>query len=152
MATFNGREARVTVNASTTEALVAEISNWKIDMSAGEVDTTVFGDGWGKSDVGMKTWKGSMSGFFDNTDTAGQEVIKAAYLSGDLLADIRFYVQYTTESGEDNIYVAPDTASDANAGLRVTSLSIGTDKSGVATIDMSFSGSGPVKETTDTVA
>ena len=52
MATYNGREARVTVNASSTEAIVTEIGSWSIDMSAEEVDTTAFGDGWGKSDRG----------------------------------------------------------------------------------------------------
>lgn len=152
MATYSGRNARVTVNASTTEAIVAELSDWKITMSASEIDTTSFGDSWGKSDVGMKNWTGSVSGFFDSSDTTGQDVLRAAFEAGTLLADMRFYITYSETSSETIVYVAADTATDANAGLRISSLDIGQDKGGVATLSMNFTGSGPVTDFTETVS
>lgn len=152
MATYNGREAMVTVNASTTEAVVTEMSNWDISINVEEIDTTAFGDGWGKSDVGMMKWSGSFSGYFDPADSTGQAVIEAARDSGDLLDDIRFYVQYSTTSGDEVIYFHPDTVTDSNAGARITTMDVKTDKSGVATLNVSFTGSGPITHTTETLA
>ncbi len=148
MPTLNGREARVTVNADTTEALVLEIGNWNIDMSADEIDTTAFGDGWGKSDVGMLKWSGSMSGFFDPTDSTGQDVLEAAFLAGTLLTDIRFYSQWSDQTGESLVYHTPGTG----GGLRVTAMKVSQDKAGVANLELSFTGSGPVQKVTGTVA
>lgn len=152
MATYSGRNALVTVNASTSEATVTEINNWSMTKSAEEIDTTVLGDGWGKSDVGMKSWEVSVSGFCDPNDTTGQGILEAAYESGALLQDIRFYTKYSNEVGETIIYDAPDTASDENAGLRVTSLKIDQSHSNVATIEFTLKGSGPVKRVVETVA
>lgn len=152
MATYNGRESRVSVSADTTEAIVTELGNWKINTSADEIDTTAFGDGWGKSDVGMKKWNGSLTGFCDPEDTDGQEVLEDAFQNGTLVPDIRFYIQYTTTSGEKNIYYTPDTVTDSNAGARVTSYDVEQDKAGVATLNMNFSGSGPLKRVIETVA
>jgi len=151
MPTYNGREAMVTVNASTAEAIVTEMSNWDLSINVEEIDTTAFGDGWGKSDVGMKKWSGSFSGFFDPKDATGQAIIKAARDSGDLLPDIRFYVQYSETSGDEIIYFTPDVAADANAGARITSMAIKQDKSGVASLSVSFTGSGPIAEKVETL-
>ncbi len=151
MATLNGRNARVTVNASTTEALVAEMADWQIDTSADEIDTAAFGDGWGKSDVGMLKWSGSANGFYDPGDTAGQEVLQDAFLAGTLLQDIRFYARYATGSGEQIVYIEPDTSADPNAGVRITSVKIGASKSGVASLAFTFSGSGPYRRVEETI-
>ncbi len=145
MATYSGRKARITVNASTTEALITEMGNWSVNRSAEEVDASAFGDGWGKSDVGMKKWSGSISGHYDPADADGQKVLEDAYDSGELISDIRFYIQYSETSGDTIRYLAPDTASDPKAGLRVTGFDSNVDKSGVAQLSVTFSGSGPVK-------
>lgn len=152
MATYNGREARVTVNATTTEAIVTEIGNWSVNREAEEIDTTAFGDGWSKSDVGMKKWSGSLSGFYDPADATGQQVLENAFLAGSLVSDIRFYLEYSETSGDTIKYIAPDTASDSNAGLRITSMNTEIDKNGVASLEVNFSGSGPLKVTQTTVA
>lgn len=152
MSTYNGRNARITVNASSTEAIITEMGNWNVNRSADEIDTSAFGDGWGKADVGMKKWNGSMQGFFDPEDTTGQKVLEDAYAAGSLISDIRFYIKYSEEGGEKIKYLHPDTATDANAGLRITSLDVSTDKAGVAQLTCNFSGSGPVKVTEETVS
>jgi predicted secreted protein len=152
MSTVSGRKARVTVGASGgTEKIVGEISSWDVNLSADEVDTTAFGDGWGKSDVGMKKWSGSCSGSADPTDAAGQGVIEEAFDSGDLVPDIRFYVEYSATPGDSIVYYAPNIAADPKAGARINSASIKQDKAGVATINFSFSGSGPLKRFIETV-
>lgn len=153
MATYSGRNARVSVNSGSPEAehIIAELSNWDIDLSTDEVDTTSFGSGWAKSDVGMKKWSGTLTGFCDPTDTTGQKVLEDSFLNGTLIDSIRFYVKHSTTSGESIVYYAPDTATDATAGARVTSLKVSQDKSGVASLSVSFSGSGPLKRFTSTV-
>lgn len=143
MATYNGRDARVTVNSNTTEAIVTELGNWSIDRTATDIDTSAFGDGWGKSDVGIRKWSGSMTGFYDPADTTGQAVLEDAFNSGELVSDIRFYLKYGTGSGTTVKYLTPDTATDPNAGIRINTFNTSTDKEGVATLTMNFGGSGP---------
>lgn len=149
MATISGRKARVSVKPSTTEALVLEIGNWDIDLSANEVDTTAFGSEWAKSDVGMKKWTASISGSYDPTDTTGQEVLEDAFNDGSIIDHIKFYIKWAA-TGE-VVYWAPDTVADAEAGCRVTSLKMSVDKSGVGQLSATFSGSGPIKKTTATL-
>jgi len=152
MATFNGRNGRVTVNADTTEAIVLELSSWSLDITSEEIDTTAFGSGWGKSDVGMKSWSGSATGNYDPTDTTGQKILLDAFDAGSLLNDVRFYVSFSEEAGETVLFFEPDIVSDTNAGLRVTGVSTSLDKSGVATINFSFSGSGPLSRGSETIS
>lgn len=151
MATYNGREARITVNASTAEALITEMGSFSINRGAGELDTTAFGDGWSKSDVGMLKWSGSLSGFFDPEDTTGQQVLEDAFAAGSLIGDIRFYIEYSETPGDTVRYLTPDTTTDPNAGLRITSMDVSVDKSGVAQLSVNFSGSGPVHVVSETL-
>lgn len=150
MATLNGRNARVTVKPSGTEQIVMEIGSWSIDLGADEIDTTSFGSGWAKSDVGMKKWSGSLEGFSDPSDDDGQGVIEEAFLSGALVGHIRFYEKYAA-TGE-VVYWTPDITTDASAGARITAFNVSQDKAGVASLSVSFSGSGPLKRVVETVS
>ena len=148
MATFTGRKARVTLGDGAGEKIIMELGDWKLDLDSAEVDTTAFGDGWGKSDVGMKKYSGSFSGNYDPKDADGQSVLESKFLSGDLIGDIKFYVKHQA-TGE-VIFWEPDLVSDANAGVRVTKLSLSQDKSGVGKISVSLAGSGPIHKVTET--
>ena len=143
MATYSGRSGMVTVNSDATEATVLELGNWSLNASRAEIDTTAFSDGWGKSDVGMATYTGTMGGNFDPADTTGQVVLTAAFTAGTLLQDLRLYIAYSTTSSDTIRFIEPDLTSDANAGVRITGLNIGQDKNGVASFEATFSGSGP---------
>jgi len=149
MATFNGRNARITVNSSTTEKIIAEMSDWSINRKAAEIDTTAFGDGWSKSDVGMLSYSGSFKGSFDPTDTTGQGVLKTSFEDGSLINDIRFYYEYSETGGDTVRFLAP--ASGSTNGIRITSMDVSIDKNGVGQLSVSFSGSGAIEEDTDTV-
>ena len=62
---------------------VAEIDNWKLDISADMLDSTDFASaGWKEFIAGLKEWSGSFSGNWDMTDTAGQLAIQTAFLAG----------------------------------------------------------------------
>lgn len=152
MSTFSGRDGKITLGDPGAEHIIAEMGNFTVNRSADEIDTTAFGDGNKKSDVGMKSFSGSMQGNYDPTDTDGQAAVELAYETGSLLGDIRFYVQHSTTSGDRVIYFTPDTDTDPNAGMRVTSLEVSVDKSDVGKINIQLSGSGPVKRIIDTVA
>jgi len=136
MATFNGRNARITVGA---DILVSEMSDWSINRKAAEIDTTAFGDGWSKSDVGMLSFSGSFKGSFDPTDAAGQGVLKTAFEAGSLISDIKFYLDYKSATKR---YLTPAVG----AGIRITSMDVSIDKNGVGQLSVSFSGSGAITE------
>lgn len=144
MATFSGRNARITVGAPASEKIVSEMSSWSVKAKADSVDANVFGDGWGKSDVGLKNWDGSVEGFVDPTDTLGQKVFEDAFLSGDLVEGVRFYLKYSKTVGAQIAFYTGD--------VRITSFDVSIDGKGLGKLSMSFTGSGPFTKELDTVA
>lgn len=150
MSTYSGRFAQVTYDYTGTETTIGEINTWSLNVSAGSTDTSTFGDVWGKSDVGIITWNGSFSGFYD-PDDAGQKEFWNKLVSGALLDDARFYTKWSETSSETIKYWQPDTGSDPNAGIRITAFNTGSTAAGVATFDVSFEGSGPLQKVETTV-
>lgn len=148
---LNGRKGRVTVGSDAGESVILELNSWSLDISADEIDASVFGSEWGKNDVGIKKWSGSASGFLAPGDTTGQCVLQNAFESGDLLSDIKFYAEWSNKAGEVLCYYAPNLTADPDAGVRVTSVSPSVEHNGLAAISFSFSGSGPVKLFSETV-
>lgn len=91
MATLIGYAGKVMVSAATA----AELSNWKMDLSADMADTTVFNTtGWKTNIAGLKEWSGSAEGNFDMTDTAGQLALQNALLNATSVA-LKLYVDST---------------------------------------------------------
>jgi predicted secreted protein len=134
MAAISGRKASIKLATS----LVAGLGKWDLTLSRKEIDTTEFGDDWEKSEVGMANWKATFSGHLD-LDDAQQETLRGYFDSGDLIQDVRFYLNNDTGK-----YYAPDTVTDPDAGGRLTQLKIGHSKDGVASAEFSISGSGPI--------
>lgn len=132
MATYSGRNASVKLATN----LVQELGEWTLSINLDEIDTTVFGSTWGKSDVGFKKWSCTFSGFYDPSDSTGQGALKTALLAGSLITNLRLYVDSTS-------YWTPDLTSDSSAGARITSMEIRHDKAGVASLNISMTGSGP---------
>lgn len=133
MATKNGRNASVKKGTYT----VAEMASWDLDLSNAEIDTTAFGSTWGKSDVGFRKWTLTVSGFYDPTDTNGQKALETAWAGGSLVNDVKAYVDNTS-------YWVPDVTTDSAAGGRVTAYRLGQTKDGVASVNFTLSGSGPI--------
>lgn len=133
MAVYAGRNASVKLGTN----LVRELGAWSITMNRDEIDTTAFGSTWAKSEVGMAKWTARVEGYLDISDTTGQQALFNAYKNATLITNIKFFVDNT--SG----YV-PDITADSNAGCRISSYEVSTDKAGVAKVTINFAGQGPI--------
>ncbi len=70
MARYHGKRGRLYASTSGTgdAAAVASLNAWTLDMSTDEVDTTCFEDGNQTSVLGFPAYKGTFSGFWDDTE------------------------------------------------------------------------------------
>lgn len=131
------RTGKVTLGAST----IAEMAKWTINGTAEVVEAPRFQDEWTRL-VGdsMRKWNCSVEGWYDpETDTA-QATLWSKWLSGGSIDNLRLYT-------DDTYYLTPDTVTDANAHVRITSLSVNAERAGVNSITVSFEGSGPLYRT-----
>ena len=117
--------------------LIANLSNWSVDISSDEIDVTVFGSVWKKSMPGFQGWTGSAEGFYDPADSTGQAVMQSDALNATKITNIRFYINSTS-------YWTPDVTTDTNAGCYVNTVSIRHDKAGVAAVTFNILGYGPL--------
>lgn len=110
MAQLIGYAGKVSIGANQ----VAELKNWKVDLSADMADTTSFSTtGWKGILPGLKEWSGSAEGNFDMTDTNGQLALQNALINGTSLA-LKLYVD-ATHYYSGNAYIkkiAPEAAVD----------------------------------------
>jgi hypothetical protein len=129
-----GNVAKVVKGSST----VLGMGNWKMDgISTDMLEYTSFGDTAKKYITGMLDYgQITFSGFYDPADTTGQAVLISANLSNTKLNDIKLYI-------DNSSYWTANVTADSASGAYVTSVSIGTDKSGLATIDFTLKATGP---------
>ena len=71
MANHIGNSGDVAIGAN----IVAEIVSWALTENANVVDDTVLGDASTTHKAGLKSWSGSVSCYWDETDTNGQEAM-----------------------------------------------------------------------------
>lgn len=129
-----GNKAKVTVDGST----VLGMGTWKLDgITTDMLDCTSFGDTAKKYITGMLDYGTlSFSGFYDKADTTGQTALITANASNTKLTTVKLYVDSVS-------YWVANITADSDAGCYITSASIGTDKSGLATIDFQAKLTGP---------
>lgn len=82
MTAISGKDGKVVSGANT----VAEIKEWKCDVSANVMDVSKFGDQWNVKIIGLKDWSGTFMGRWDMTDTNGQLAFQNAILGGTSVA------------------------------------------------------------------
>ena len=68
MANHKGSEGTAKIGAN----VIAEVKDWSISESAETIDDTTLGDTARTKTVGLTSASGSMTAFWDETDTAGQ--------------------------------------------------------------------------------
>lgn len=73
MANHTGVDGTVKVGSNA----VAEVRNWSITETAETIDDTVLGDTSRTHQVGLKSWNGSMTCYWDESDTNGQVALTA---------------------------------------------------------------------------
>lgn len=85
-ANHKGSEGLVTVGT----AVIAELRGWEINESAETIEDTILSDSAKTFKAGNKTWAGSATCFWDETDTNGQGALDAAAEVG-----LTFYAEGT---------------------------------------------------------
>jgi predicted secreted protein len=68
MATHLGKDGVVKVSTHA----VAEVRSWTLNEAADVVDASVIGDDWKVQKTTLKSWHGTLTCFWDETDTTGQ--------------------------------------------------------------------------------
>lgn len=129
-----GRYASAKINTT----LVQNLGRWRLNLTGGDIDVSVFGDSWEKRMPGMQGWTATLEGFYDPADTAGQKVLMDAKLAATKLTTLRLYVDSTSYYG-----IAIDE--DSNYGCYIRSIDIQHDKAGVASLTMEVLGYGKIK-------
>lgn len=70
MTTHRGNSGKAKIGGSNT---VAELTAVEISESAAVIDDSQLSDDWDTHLIGSKSWKGTMTCWWDETDAAGQE-------------------------------------------------------------------------------
>ena len=135
MAFKAGNNAKVVKGSAT----VVGMGNWKLDgITTDLLESTAFGDTAKQFMTGLVDYGTiSFSGLYDPADTTGQAVLLAANLSNTKITDLKLYVDNAS-------YWTPNVTALSAAGVYVTSVAIGIDKSGLGTIDFHGKCTGPM--------
>ena len=92
MAAVTGDSGVVKFGTTSSEATVANVSGWSIDISMDTVDSTAMGSDAFKTFLGGKySWSGSCEMHWDNADDAGMESFETALLANDLTKTVILY-------------------------------------------------------------
>lgn len=145
MAVQVGKDAKVALGSAT----VAEMGTWSIDgIQTDEFDASAFGDEWKQYEYGMKDGGTvSFNGHYDPADTTGQRALMQANLYNSALTDLKLFINDTSYfvPNQTTGYFSPSLTTGAPtvpSNVKITSLSIGADKSGLETITFSGKVSG----------
>lgn len=135
--TKSGTDA--TVKISTTTVLA--IKDWDFTDKRDALKAPVFGDSTNKvHGMGSRDISGSMTGYFSEGDSTGQEIFKTAYRAGTTVSGLRLHIDssiYYYASGTDDI-----------DGFFLTSCNIGAAQNAIVPIVFNFEVGGDWEETT----
>lgn len=95
-------------------ASVGEISSWTLNETADTVDVSVFGDRWKDFVNGSVSFSGSISGFFDCSDT-GQGAVMDSLEDGTVIEAYFFWNGTKYKYG--SCYVTGVTIEDTHSGV-----------------------------------
>lgn len=128
METTAGNDGTVKIGANT----VAEITAWSISETGETADDTALGDTWRSHKQTLKGWEGSISCFWDETDTTGQGALTiGASVTGN------FYPEGAVSG--DTYYTGTMT---------VTAIARSAALDGIVTAEFSVLGNGALTEST----
>jgi predicted secreted protein len=135
MATHLGKEGIVRVGGTPTT--VAEVREWQLDTTSDTAETSSINSvqgngGWRTHAATLLAWEGSISCFWDETDTNGQQTIDA----GGTVA-LKLYPEGTTTGA---------TFFSGNAIVTAVNRKAAID--GVVEVSFSFKGTGALSEGT----
>ena len=109
--------------------VVAEISNWSLELGADTHDVTALGEEWKRHIAGLREWSASAEGSFAlHTDSAGQGALQTAFLGGTEVS-LLFYVNPA------NYYAGT---------AYISGLSVEDPVDDAVSVSFEFQGSGPL--------
>tara|TARA_R100001594_G_scaffold146917_1_gene199077 strand:+ start:786 stop:1202 length:417 start_codon:yes stop_codon:yes gene_type:complete len=92
MAAVTGDSGVIKFGTVDSEAIVANVSGWSLDISMDTVDVTAMGSNAFKSFTGGKySWTGSCEVHWDNADDTAQEGFETALLTNDSAKQVMLY-------------------------------------------------------------
>jgi hypothetical protein len=127
MATHTGSEGTIKIGSDT----LGELRSFSLESTAETIEDTSMGDSARTYKVGLTAFTGTASVFFDETDTAQGNVDSGASITL-------------------NVYPEGDTAGDTyySGSAIVTGRTINSSFDGMVEMEISFTGSGALTETT----
>lgn len=127
MATHTGSEGTIKIGSDT----LGELRSFSLESTAETIEDTSMGDSARTYKVGLTAFSGTASVFFDETDTAQGNVDSGASITL-------------------NVYPEGDTAGDTyySGSAIVTGRTINSSFDGMVEMEISFTGSGALTETT----
>lgn len=128
MANHKGSEGVVHVGTSA----IAELRSYEVSESANTINDTVLADTWETNQVGTKSWTGSATAFYDETDTNAQEALTVGGT-----VTLKFYPEGTATSATYKTGAAVVTGVKASAAIN-----------GMVEREFSFTGNGALTQTT----
>ena len=147
MAVAEGRDGKITIIASTGggDDTIAEMGEWSISgISRNMIDFTAFSDETMKHKPGMlDPGTISFSGWFDPTDSTGQQAVIALLSSGTLIGSgtsigVTYHKLRLWPSTLGYFEVPEGSTVNRYNGIYITGMESGTNKDGLCSI--SFSG------------
>jgi len=127
MATHIGNSGEVLVGANQ----VAEVLSFSWSSSTNTADDTVIGDTWTSHKAGTNSWSGSVSCYFDKSDSTGQEALTEG-------ASVELHL-ISEGTGTGNI--------DVNGTVTITGIESSTENDSIVTRNFTFTGNGAKTET-----
>jgi hypothetical protein len=122
VAKHKGNNGYVKISTNT----VAEMVDWSLTEGIAVIDNTVVGDTYDTHETGTKNWSGSVSCYWDETDSTGQEAMTIG-------VSVELHLLPDGESANDI---------DFNGTATITSIERGGANNGMVTANFSFQGNG----------
>jgi hypothetical protein len=116
--------------------LILRMTGWSITQSTEFQDITSFGDTYIKRVPNYQGWTASATGIID-LDSDGQQQLWQYMKSQTKITTIRFYI-------DANTYYGPDTVTDSEAGVYISSITHNAENKNVQTFTIAFEGFGSI--------
>lgn len=127
MANLLGNDGDVTIGAN----IVAEINDWSLNEGVAIADDTVLGDTTDTHKPGTTNWSGTVNGYYDDTDTTGQEAMTVG-------ASVDLHLR-PEGAGTGNI--------DLNGAATITSIDRSLARNSIVAVSFAFQGNGALTRT-----
>jgi len=131
-----GKDASIKLGTSE----VIQCRSWNMPIAASEYEASCLGDDWEKGIPVINNWSATLEAIFDPADTNGQLALQTAALANTKITNLKLYINGTN-------YWSPDTTADTSAGAYIFGMRVQQARAGVAIVEFSLKGFGPIKYT-----